>query len=243
MEPIRSGRQTYFRDAICVNEPVPVAPNRPMKHHQPPPVVSSQKLRRSPSPISLAVACLFVVRGFSLVLLSTAYCLVLSANTSITMVSFVASVAYAGSARISALTLLSIASLCVLLRLSNRSGTNLTARSPDVHMMISSGHYASPLAPSFHNTFECSCYDPRANTSCCERLVYRFHKMGHILSGTVLRRVMRVSRKMGDYGGVKLKEMPRISFTQSDFDKGRFVDYRDVLITRNWYEAITSGKF
>jgi hypothetical protein len=81
------------------------------------------------------------------------------------------------------------------------------------------------LADSSSNT--CSCFNPKANKTCCERAVRRSHKMGYIL----IREVYKFETEI-DVNENFRRELPSLN-----------QDYRDVIVTRNWYDAILSGYF
>jgi len=70
----------------------------------------------------------------------------------------------------------------------------------------------------------CNCRNNNASLVCCERVIRRTHKMGYELTGKLFDKVSNI-----EISPVFRDAVPN-------------VDYRDVIITRDWYEAIISGK-
>jgi len=83
---------------------------------------------------------------------------------------------------------------------------------------------------------DCSCYNHDSNTSCCVRTVRRSHKMGYVLTQQLLRRSKLLKQ-------VAVTQKFRIDDeTAASEGGGRGVaDFRDVVVTRNWYESLISG--
>jgi len=75
------------------------------------------------------------------------------------------------------------------------------------------------------SSVECSCFNPAATRGCCERVLRRSHKMGYILTQRLFIREERI----------KVTQNFRRSSPSSDF--------RDVILTRNWYESLISGEY
>ena len=74
------------------------------------------------------------------------------------------------------------------------------------------------------SSVECSCFNPAATKGCCERVLRRSHKMGYILTQKLF---------IGE---------ERIKVTQQFRRSSPSSDFRDVILTRNWYESLISGE-
>ena len=101
---------------------------------------------------------------------------------------------------------------------------------------------AFPTSSSSTNDNTCSCWSTAATAaSCCKRSVYRWHKMGSLLTVDLLApinfnrpRPVKVSR------GLSLPQMERrIVERYSEMRKTQ--QGRDVVVIRNYVEAIISG--
>jgi len=72
----------------------------------------------------------------------------------------------------------------------------------------------------------CSCLNPNAKEVCCERVIRRSHKQGYVLTRELFQ---------GTYSGVEVTQNFRSEIPTT-------VDYRDVVITRDMYESLVSGR-
>lgn len=76
------------------------------------------------------------------------------------------------------------------------------------------------------DTFHCSCMNPAASRDCCQRVVRRTHKQGYVLTRELFNNK--------SYPGIDVTQSFRTTIPVN-------TDYRDVIITRDWYESIVSG--
>ena len=95
---------------------------------------------------------------------------------------------------------------------------------------------------------QCSCVDPGATRRCCRRELLVEHKMGTFLISSVFH-----PTDLGTGGGDLLRLVARIDKNSvprapeddgnddAESDEPPTPDYRHVVTTRNWYEAIVSG--
>ena len=92
-----------------------------------------------------------------------------------------------------------------------------------------------PLAPAPPSpmlslpTGNCSCWNPEASRLCCTRNLRHFHKMGYVLT---FRAFAPYRKQIGLFQDGRSQANPR---------KNRSRDYRDVVVTRNFYDALMSG--
>lgn len=94
-----------------------------------------------------------------------------------------------------------------------------------MHTVLS--HFNVDNIPSDTSENTCSCLQPRANQTCCQRWIRRFHKMGFMLAAELFK------QDKGLWYGTKLKK----------WKSPMQVDYRGVICARNIYEAIISGTY
>lgn len=79
----------------------------------------------------------------------------------------------------------------------------------------------------------CSCLNRTAPSRCCERTIYRAHKFGTILVDTLFDSFRRSRLKMN------VKRFPKQEI--ENYTLPTTTDYRHVIVTRNWFDAIVSG--
>lgn len=77
---------------------------------------------------------------------------------------------------------------------------------------------------------QCSCWNNLAPARCCERKVLRAHKFGHKLLTSFYK----------DYSG-SIDSLSLVLLVTEKELPAQGVDYRHVLSTRNWYDAMVSG--
>lgn len=84
-----------------------------------------------------------------------------------------------------------------------------------------------------NNSTACNCFQAHYQMKhhCCQRRIRRFHKMGYVLIDELF-----PSRS---YSRIRKESIPRNYDAMAD--QSQPVDYRDVVITRNFYDAIISG--
>ena len=83
-----------------------------------------------------------------------------------------------------------------------------------------------------HYDTACSCWNATAPRHCCERAILRAHKFGTLLLGSL-------------FGSLRYASNQKFLFQQiSRYARANLptkIDYRHVVVTRNWFEAIVSG--
>jgi hypothetical protein len=90
----------------------------------------------------------------------------------------------------------------------------------------------SKTKSSSKTSSECDCYDS-TSSRCCDRTIWRTHKFGTILIGDVFSEY----RSADSPFHVHTQPTPK----NSDYELPTTLDYRHVMVTRNWYDAIVSG--
>ncbi len=93
----------------------------------------------------------------------------------------------------------------------------------------------SSTAPTkVNNRLLCSCLNTSASRHCCERVIFRAHKFGTILVDSLFGSFRRLS----PIPKIELKQMPKYV---DNATLPTSLDYRHVVVTRNWFDAIVSG--
>jgi hypothetical protein len=107
------------------------------------------------------------------------------------------------------------------------TSTRTPHRYIQTHDKFTTKHHKNRLPTK--NATACNCF--HQEETCCQRTVYRFHKMGTILVGDLFQHFRHDSRHR-----IRTKHVPWnvTAFTTN-------MDYRHVFITRNWWNAIVSG--
>lgn len=82
---------------------------------------------------------------------------------------------------------------------------------------------------------DCSCSNATAPQHCCERTIFRAHKFGTILVDTLFDSFRRPTSKHS----IAIQQFPKQVDKNSTLPTKN--DYRHVLVTRNWFDAIVSG--
>jgi hypothetical protein len=80
-------------------------------------------------------------------------------------------------------------------------------------------------------TSSCDCINPAAR--CCDRTIFRTHKFGTILIGDMFLKFRQTDAKY------RIHTLPTPK--NLDYALPTTLDYRHVLVTRNWFDAIVSG--
>jgi hypothetical protein len=80
-------------------------------------------------------------------------------------------------------------------------------------------------------TSSCDCINPAAR--CCDRTIFRTHKFGTILIGDMFLQFRQTDAKY------RIHTLPTPK--NLDYTLPTTLDYRHVLVTRNWFDAIVSG--
>jgi hypothetical protein len=75
----------------------------------------------------------------------------------------------------------------------------------------------------------CSCLNARANGTCCQRAVLRAHKFGHMLT-------QKLFKPFASTTGIL-----RLPIRPDAFPSDPLLDYRHVVMTRNFFETFVSG--
>lgn len=107
--------------------------------------------------------------------------------------------------------------------------TTVTSR----RVVLRSNSTVSTVTP-VHNPPSCSCLNTSASRRCCERAVFRAHKFGTILVDSLFGSFRRSLPKQK----IELKRLPKHLDNATLPTKA---DYRHVVVTRSWFDAIVSG--
>jgi hypothetical protein len=100
-----------------------------------------------------------------------------------------------------------------------------------IHNNHNNNNNNKPTTTLTSTTSKCDCYDISAH--CCDRTIWRTHKFGTILIGDLFSEYRQKDSKF------HVHTMPTPK--NSDYNLPQTLDYRHVLVTRNWYDAIVSG--
>ncbi len=94
---------------------------------------------------------------------------------------------------------------------------------------------ATTLAPPLKvDKKSCSCRNTAAPPNCCRRTIYRAHKFGTILVDSLFDSFTRPTSKHR----IAVEQIPKLVDANSTLPTR---DYRHVVVTRNWLDAIISG--
>ena len=97
--------------------------------------------------------------------------------------------------------------------------------------VLSKKGYAS--SDALHGV-SCSCWNTTAPPDCCERAIFRAHKFGTILVDTLVHSFRYSTVKLR----INVKQFPK---QLDNTTLPTTSDYRHVVVTRNWFDAIVSG--
>ena len=104
---------------------------------------------------------------------------------------------------------------------------------PTLANAVLRGNVTLPTSSPANNP-SCSCLNTSVSRHCCERAIFRAHKFGTILVDSLFGSFRRSLPKQK----IELKQVPK------HVDNATLptrTDYRHVVVTRNWFDAIVSG--
>ena len=91
----------------------------------------------------------------------------------------------------------------------------------------------------------CNCYTHTSNNNkmCCQRVIFRTHKFGTILLGDLFASFRHQESSDGEYEySIQTQPTPKSSnYTLPNYYNNKEIDYRHLLVTRNWFDAVVSG--
>jgi len=94
-------------------------------------------------------------------------------------------------------------------------------------------YFRLPKPFEYNNSTACSCNNPRSKFDCCERLIYRPHKMGFMLSQEIASKYKPLVQRSDTKRNYKT--------TSKNLSNLFPVDHRSVLLMRNIYSSLVSG--
>lgn len=115
----------------------------------------------------------------------------------------------------------------------NKDGTAMHTTTRTRHYIQTHDKFSTKHSTSFSHKNDktaCNCLAPAQKEHCCQRTIYRLHKMGTILLGDLFQHF-----RHDVYHQIRTKHVP----WNTKFATAK--DYRHVLVTRNWLDAIVSG--